>query len=305
MAALKNILAGTVLTIISFAFTYAKSGQTDTGWQHFNEKLAQADMLEIYLGYPEKDAKIVYKSKDPKDISEFIGAAKIIVPKQAVFAGTVGKITTKFYKDGEELISVMNIGAYRIRCSDFAGDANLVNADKLAKWFDKRNVYKVREDLCRSIAARNRETAERKLWKSAMPKSVEALWNDAMYEKYMKQDELAAAYAAISSEISDEIERAITLFGWLGANNGEWANFIRPYESIPYYMLYNNYPKDKLAEIAETRDLDECQLEGAARFFESIRDLELSDNLKNKLLKHTLKSTNANKIFKAKRSFDD
>ena len=61
----------------------------------------------------------------------------------------------------------------------------------------------------------------------------------------------------------------------------------------------------RIASIAEENELDEDQLEGAARFFISRTNTDLSPELKQKLLKHALESTDENKIFQAKRVFQD
>ena len=104
-------------------------------------------------------------------------------------------------------------------------------------------------------------------------------------------------------------KRALALYAWFGSGEGPWSGF-PSYEEVAEELLFD-IPTAELVAAAQADDLTEVQLEGAARFFGgwsfSQRRLEdrrtLPPALKRKLLDHTLKSTDEDKLARARKAF--
>jgi hypothetical protein len=145
-------------------------------------------------------------------------------------------------------------------------------------------------------------------WREAMPKSIVPLWDGVRTEF---EPDLAPLRAALAKEFPDARQRILTLFAWYGSGAGTWSGF-PGYEEIAEKLLLE-YPTPDLVAAAETETLTEPQLEGAARLFgawtfgqKRPADLEaLPAALKKKLLDHSLKSTDKDKLGRARSAFGE
>lgn len=158
------------------------------------------------------------------------------------------------------------------------------------------------------IAAHEREAeAAEARWREAMPKSIQPLWGDAM--RMEVNPDVAPLRAALAQEIPDARQRILALFAWYGSGEGPWSGF-PSYEEVADRLLLE-YPTPDLIAAAETETLTEPQLEGAARLFggwtfgqnRPADRKALPDALKKKLLDHSLKSTDNDKIRRARNAF--
>jgi hypothetical protein len=146
-------------------------------------------------------------------------------------------------------------------------------------------------------------------WREAMPKSIVPLWDNVMGAAF--EPDIAPLRAALAKEFPDARQRILALFAWYGSGEGPWSGF-PGYEEIAENLLLE-YPTPDLVAAAQTEPLTEPQLEGAARLFgawtfgqKRPADLEaLPAALKKKLLDHSLKSTDKDKLGRARSAFGE
>jgi hypothetical protein len=145
-------------------------------------------------------------------------------------------------------------------------------------------------------------------WREAMPKSIKPLWDDVPWTQF--NPNVAPLRSALAQEFPDARQRILVLFAWYGSGAGSWSRFPK-YEEIAETLLLE-YPTPELIASLETETLTEPQLEGAARLFGRytfgyIRPDEdrgaLPAPLKKKLLDHSLKSTDEDKLLRARSAF--
>ncbi len=143
-------------------------------------------------------------------------------------------------------------------------------------------------------------------WQEAMPHCLAPYWS--------KMHDLGLATAPLHEDLEasypDPKARALELFGWFGAGKGPWNEF-PAYEGVAESLLLD-YSTDLLvAALTDDHALSAGHLEGAARYFAGLaflerkrRDLEkLPSDLKQRLLQHTLQSSNPENRADAERAF--
>ncbi len=143
-------------------------------------------------------------------------------------------------------------------------------------------------------------------WQEAMPHCLAPYWS--------RMHDLALATAPLHEDLEasypDPEDRALELFRWFGAGKGPWNEF-PAYEGVAESLLLD-YSTDLLvAALTDHHALSAGHLEGAARHFAGLafrerkrRDLEkLSPDLKQRLLQHTLQSSNPENRADAERAF--
>ena len=114
---------------------------------------------------------------------------------------------------------------------------------------------------------------------------------------------------ALKREIPEKNARILSLLAWYGSGAGPWSGF-PTYEEVAEKMLLK-YSTPDLLQAVESTPLSEPQIEGAARLFAGggFRDTRPADNalvpaqLKRLLLDHSLKSTDQDKLQRARNAF--
>lgn len=145
-------------------------------------------------------------------------------------------------------------------------------------------------------------------WLSGMPESVKPLWDKAMQNEL--SPDLKPLRAALAKEFPDQSKRILALLTWYGSGAGPWSGY-PAYEDAAENMLLDYSTADIVATI-QANPLSDRQLEGAARLFggwtfsqKRPDDLKtLPSALKKTLLKHSLKSTDDDKVGRAKNAFE-
>ncbi|HEV8577488.1 MAG TPA: hypothetical protein VGX68_00280 [Thermoanaerobaculia bacterium] len=145
-------------------------------------------------------------------------------------------------------------------------------------------------------------------WRAAMPKSIVPLWENVMRSEL--SPDLGPLRFAIAKEFPDPRQRSLALFAWFGSGEGPWSGF-PSYESIAEELLLD-LPTAELIAAAQTEGLSERQLEGAARLFGGWEFGQRRPNdrnalpaaLKKELLDHSLKSTDEDKLKRARYAFE-
>jgi len=157
------------------------------------------------------------------------------------------------------------------------------------------------------IALAQTEEDVQRRWTAAMPASIRPLWTKPMWQQTTFN--VGPMREALAAEIPDSRQRIIALFSWLGSGEGPWSGYSW-YETVPQVLLFDFSTSDLIA-VANSTNLNERQIEGAARFFADSefahrrpKDLAtLPTELKKKLLDHSLKTTDDWKLSSAQKAF--
>jgi len=144
-------------------------------------------------------------------------------------------------------------------------------------------------------------------WHDSMPKSISQLWAGSL--QHERASNMPLIRGALSEEYPDTEDRILALLSWYGSGAGPWSGF-PSYEIVAEELLLD-YPTEALVAPLERDGLTQSQTEGAARLFggwtfSHRRSGELDKlpaTLKRKLLEHSLKSTDPDKLGRAKRAF--
>lgn len=152
---------------------------------------------------------------------------------------------------------------------------------------------------------KNEETEAR--WLAGMPKSLCRFWTKTRNDL---SPNLKPLRAALVREYPDPQQRILALFTWYGSGDGPWSGY-PSYEDIPQQLLLE-FPTAELIAAAERTELSDIQIEGAARCFggwdfskdrpDDLKSVPLT--LKKRLLEHSLKSTDDDKVERAKGAFE-
>lgn len=268
--------------------------------------IKQADKI-IVFDSPMKDANVLFSSTTPKDVAEFNDALTVEPPKGWFHCMCIGTPAVRLYRGDTELALITNHHGRSVRCSLWTSDAMLKDPEKWLQWFDARNMPKPRKEV-EDMAARARQgEVSYTRWLGAMPKSVRPLW--ARLTRDAISPNVKPLRAALAKEFPDTRQRILALFTWYGSGDGPWSGF-PSYESAAEELLLDISTSDLIAA-AQADNLTERQLEGAARLFSgwdfSQRRPDdrktLPAALKKKLLEHSLKSTDDDKLGRAKSAF--
>ncbi len=176
---------------------------------------------------------------------------------------------------------------------------------KLLQWLADQDVTaplaEYEEDLQRAEESK-RQVAR---WQEAMPDCLEPHWQ--MMNKW--NVDTRALRKALKAAYPDPATRVLELFKWYGAGAGPWSGY-PSYEGVPETLLLE-YPTRRLVRVLESHSLTPEQIEGAARYFAGYdfnkkrpRDRKkLPPELRQVLLEHSLKSTDEDKIERARKTF--
>ena len=268
--------------------------------------IEQADKIVVSES-PMKDAKVLFSSTAPKDIAEFNDALTVLPPKGWFHCMCIGTPAVRLYRGDTELALVTNHHGRSIRCSLWTSDAMLKDPEKWLLWFDARKMAEPRKEVDDMAARAKQGEVSYARWLGAMPKSVRPLWARATRNE--TSPNVKPLRSAIAKEFPDMRERVLTLFTWFGSGDGPWSGF-PSYETAAEELLLDIPTADLIAAV-ETDNLTVAQLEGAARLFGgwdfSQRRPDdrktLPAALKKKLLDHSLKSTDDDKLGRAKNAF--
>ena len=268
--------------------------------------ITQADKIVVLESLLD-DAKVLFSSSDPKDIAEFNNALTVVVPDGWFHCMCIGSPAIRLYRGDTELVRITSHHGQSVRCSLWSSDAMLKDQEKWLQWFDARKMPEPRREVDEMAANAKQSAKDYQKWLEAMPKSIRPVWEQAM------KDELAPDFkplrTAISQEFPDIRKRTLALFAWYGSGSGPWSGF-PSYESTAAELLLD-IPTSDLVDAAQTDNLTDAQLGGAARLFGGWDFSQrrpgdrktLPALLKDKLLKHTLTGTNKDNQERAQNAF--
>jgi hypothetical protein len=268
--------------------------------------IKEANKIVVSEG-PMKDAKVLFSSTAPKDIAELNEALTVVPPKDYFHCMCNGTPAVRLYRDGTELAVVTNHHGRSVRCSLWTSDAMLKDPEKWLRWFDARKMPEPRKEVDDMAARAKQSEISYARWRAAMPNSVRPLWERATRDEISPN--VKPLRTALDTEFPDTHQRVLALFTWYGSGDGPWSGF-PSYESAAEELLLD-IPTPGLIAAAQSDNLTETQLEGAARLlggwtFSQRRPDDrrtLPAALKKKLLDHSLKSKDEDKLDRAKNAF--
>ena len=293
------------------AGTTQKGAPSEPKWTPANPAklaaaIAQADKIVVFEG-SNRGAPVLFTSTSPDDIAAFGEALTIIVSDQQFYCACLGTPVVRLFSGKTELAEVTNHHGVSVRCSLWDGNAGLRDPEKWVRWFSERGMPKPGQALERSKTEQEKSRESYKRWLAAVPASLRPLWPDTgpSYDEADKD----ALYAALCREFPDDRLRVLVLFGLFGSGRGPWSGY-PAYDSRAEELLLR-LPTSILIAAAESPDLSEAQLEGAARLFAGYdfwklrpRDAaKLPKALKQKLLAQALKSAHPDNIERAQSAF--
>jgi hypothetical protein len=267
----------------------------------------QADEMVVY-GEGFKREFVVYRSRNRKDFNELKAAITLKRAGGPFQCACMDGPEIALMKDGKEIATVWNHEGTAIGSSVWDGDWETADSNRWLRWFDAREMKFAREFYNQMQSqARSDETAERR-WNKATPSSLRPLTKVMNFTDLTEGTlKLKPFNDALKNQYPDERNRILALMAWYGSGAGPWSGY-PGYEQLVEKLL-RQYPTTLLITVAESDKLDDQQLEGAARILAGwtpVRDqTQIPDSLRKKLLEHSLKSNDQDKIERAKKRFGD
>jgi hypothetical protein len=268
--------------------------------------VTKADRIVVRSG-PYDDAKKLFESNDESDIVALAAALVVKKPQGYFHCMCDGTPAIYVYKGNELLVQVTNHHAQSIRCSLWDSDAQLVNQQGWLTWFDEREIKEPREEFEQMQAQRERSAKELDKWVAAMPKGLDAVWQES--QGGFGQVDTSRLRKALDRSIPTKRDQILALLRWYGSGAGPWSGF-PSYESAAESLLLEY----EIADIVTAIELDRMssnQLEGAARFFggwdfsqkypEGLQ--EVPKNLRAALWNHSKNTDDEDKLSRARHAF--
>ncbi len=231
---------------------------------------------------------------------------------------------------GRRLVATIGLHHGRsIRWEAWKHDALLQDGHRLLTWLAERGVtapLEAYEEDQRRAEAYRQAAAK---WQGAMPKCLLPFWDQMQASAggmvafiptpqggqpregqiQAATGDLAPLLRALEAEYPDVEQRVLALFRWYGSGQGPWSGF-PSYESVAEGLLLT-FPTGQLVAALSRHSLTPPHLEGAARYFAGYcfntyrrrEAQQLPKGLKQRLLAHSLLSSDEDKLGRAKRAF--
>jgi hypothetical protein len=265
----------------------------------------RADKLIVLEG-PREGCAVLFESSDRKDLNALRASLRVEDPKVHEHCKCDGTPAIVLYANKERIGQITNHHAKLIRCDLWESDARLAEVEPFLKWFDDRKLTGPRKEYEAGIERDKQWKENQRKWVEALPPAVRKFGPLTLRPS---SPNLALLAEALEKEIPDKNERILALFAWFGSGEGPWSG-IPAYEENAERMILDYSTKELLAAI-EGKELTAAQTEGVARLFAgyhfSLRrpnDLQLlPDELKARLLKHAMASTDEDKRSRAHGAF--
>lgn len=261
--------------------------------------------------------KHVVTIEDPAQIASFRRCLTIEEDKNSFFhCMCFGNPQIKLFNGKQEIAHLSCQHGFGLRWENgWKWDARLVHGEQLTNWLAQNGATQLKTEV--SEAQEQKEQSERdwEKWKSATPLALRDFVekqrdtdSDTSKEnspKYIKQ------WDAMNSSYKSTDEKILAVLRWYGSKFGEWSGY-PGYETLPANMLLD-FDTATIVKALKSRQLDEAELEGAARFFSSWQFStkrkngvsELPEDIKSSLLTHSLKSKEEFNRIHAKNTFGE
>ncbi len=277
--------------------------------------LGEADRVEVYAeeltplgGELRMQERRSYASSDPKDLAALKASFNFKEPVHWFVTPCSPSTIIRLFRGINKIGELGLICGDIVRFSQWEYETQLTNPEPLFEWLDSRGITTPRHQYDEGIAQGKKSRADEERWMKAMPSSIAQIWPN-FHPDEMYRGDIRPLEAAVAKEFPDKRARILRLMAWYGSGAGPWSGY-PVYEVVPEQMLLK-YSTQELVDAVAGAALNEQEIEGAARLFGSWDfnktrpedNASLPADLKRKLLEHSLKSTDKDKLERAKRAF--
>jgi hypothetical protein len=273
-----------------------------------------ADKL-VVLRSPREGSPILYESSDRRDLDALKAALRVERPDEHLHCMCDGSPAITLYIKGEQVGQITNHHGLVVRCNLWDSDAPIADAQAFLKWFDARNIPGPRREYEENLEREKEWLANERKWLDAMPSALKPHWAGAVRGEIVaggglpRDADLTPLRKALEEQFPAKDQAILALFSWYGSGTGRWSAY-PSYESVAGEMLLD-YSTANLLAAVEGKELTEAQTEGVARLFGGWTfsqrrpndDRLLPAELKARLLKHSLRSTDEDKRRRAQNAF--
>lgn len=299
-------------------FTFGQSPSTDAEKieaerrpkpERLSELVNSADRLAVFASVAGDDEKMIFETTKADDLIAFRQALRLVIPE--VWSMSICPTPrVVLYRGGKEVAWIGNVYGEEVRTSVWGANANLEDPEKWLKWFDDRGMLEVRRERDEAIAYVKKTEADRARFYAAMPRGIEEQFEKQLGFFGLPSQRFVKPFLPIlEKEYPDRNKRILALLQWYGSGAGPWSG-APAYEEIAGSILLE-FPTDQIVKAVTSRDQSRAEMEGAARFFAGWDfhrtrpdDIALlPKKLKEKFLAHSLKSTDDDKVARAKKAF--
>jgi hypothetical protein len=290
-------------------FISTTNAADDTTPVELSELLKQTDKIEVFQS-PREKTKVLFSTVERKDFDELSKALQVKHPKEYLHCMCDGTPAIVLYQGEKVLATITNHHGVFVRCSLWHSDAALVDSEPLLKWFDARKIPEPRLEVELAIRLAKQGDENERKWLAAMPSALKPYWGKINYIPEVPEKTLKQMQRDLAKQIEKQEDHIKALFAWYGSGAGPWSGF-SAYEDVPENMLFL-YSTPELLTAIEGQELSTAEIEGVARFFggwdfsqkRAEDDKLLSAKLKAKLWEHTRKTTDEDKLSRAKQAFE-
>jgi hypothetical protein len=305
-----------VIALIVTAFPFPLHARERTRQEQIASLFALIDRADEMVVYSEgfKREFVVYRSAKRADFESLKHAITLKRKGGPFLCACVDGPEIALLKNKKEIASVWNHEGTAIGSSVWKGDWGADDADRWLSWFDARGMTSARAFFKLVHAESRKAEADEQRWLRAMPLGLKPLWPNALkqYNPPTNFPDLKPLNAVLVKQFPDTNERIRALMAWFGSGAGPWSGF-PGYEEIAAKLL-TQHPTTQLIGAVENRKLSEEELEGAARILASWTPAQgpavpaelrtvVPAGLRKILLDHCLKSSDQDKVERAKKAF--
>jgi len=250
---------------------------------------------------------VIYRSSDRKDFNDLKAGISLRGGGGPFVCACVDGPEIALLKNGQEIASIWNHEGTAIGSSVWKGDWFTSDPNRWLRWFDVRRMTFARDFFNQTVAREKKENQDEKRWLTVMPSSLRPLWGNArrQYNPPILLPDMNPLDAALVKQYPEPSDRIRALLSWFGSGAGPWSGF-PGYEEIAAKLL-REYPTSELIRAAQAGPLNEQELEGTARILGSWKPVPdptpIPAELRRILLEHCLKSSDEDKLERAKRAF--
>lgn len=271
----------------------------------------QADRIEVYDLRDMGTTHLLFSSSKRSDLDELKAAIAVAVPPDWFLCTCMPSTQIRFLRSDKEIGSVSVYEGDIIEFARWSSHARVKDKELWFKWLDAHNITAPREAAEREERILKEEAATEERWKNAMPESLRPIWPKVVAKMMPGQTaDTKDLDSALAGQFVNRQARIRALLAWFGSGAGPWSGFPM-YEEVAEQMLLE-YPTPELLDALHRATLNEAETEGAARLFggwsfNSARPGDRSlipADLKRALLAHSLKSSDHDKLDRARAAFE-
>jgi hypothetical protein len=197
-----------------------------------------------------------------------------------------------------------------LRFPGWSGDAPIANITNWLNWFDQRGIPAPRLEVEHEEAREKAAEAAEERWKKGMPSGVREIWDKTSQNRDTIRPDSQLFADVLQREFPQKDNRIRAIFKWYGSGMGPWSGY-QAHEQIGETLLLQ-YSTKELVHALDDVEWDDQLKEGVARLFagwdfNSQRpeaNTQIPSELKSMLLTYSLKSSDEDRIGRARKAFE-